>query len=78
MTVTLILSLIFVLSLLGLYMNRRKKNNIVARVTKECKGRYVEDALKNDEDMMMVRFWFAVYLLVAIVSAVVLLVTLIN
>lgn len=78
MTVTLILSVVFVLSLLGLYMNRRKKNNIVARITKECKGKYVEDALKKDEDMMMVGFWFAVYLLVAIISAVVLVVTLIN
>lgn len=69
---------IFILSIVGIYWNRRKKKNIIAEVTKKCKGKFVDQALQKNEDMMMINFWFMAFVFVAAISGVVLLVNIIR
>ncbi len=74
----MILLTVFVCGVSGMIFNRRKKNRLVERITREYKGKHLEEMLKKDEDMMMANFWFMTSTFVAGISGVILLVNLIR
>lgn len=69
---------IFVCGLFGIFFNRRKKVHLVEQITKEYKGKHLDERLKKDENMMMVNFWFMISFFAAGISGVILLVNIIH
>lgn len=73
-----VLITVFVCGVIGMIFNRRRKNRLIEEITKEYKGKHLDERLKKDENMMMVNFWFMLFTFVAAISGVILLVNLIR
>ncbi len=74
----IILLTVFVCGVFGMMFNRRKKKRLMAQITKEYKGKHLEETLKKDEDMMMSNFWFMTSTFIAGISGVILLINLMR